>query len=131
MAKVKVVTAYVDLSLTKRPSAEFHALGSRLKAAVEPHCAFRVFEHFPYEHCWAHPFHALPAANLRAEDRFPTDAEHVRSNLIQHSPLQWLKLAMDEDPTPDVFVWLGYTIMKQGAFTGKPVTETAIGDFLH
>lgn len=126
--KVKVVTAYVDLGLTKRPSGEFHHLGHKLIDACWPHV--RVYGDFPFMWCWAHELGALPAANLRAEDRFATDLEHVRSNLIQHSPLQWLTLAAEEDPLPDVFVWLGYSIMKQGDFTGKPVTAAAVGTFL-
>lgn len=128
--KVKLVTAYVDLGLTKRPSEEFHALGNRLINAAWPHV--RAFTDFPYQRCWvASAVHyEVPAANARAEDRFATDTEHVRSNIIQHSPVQWLSLAAAEDPAPDVFVWLGYSILKQGDFTGKRLQEQHVVDFL-
>lgn len=130
MAKVQVVTAYVDLGLTKRPSAEFNEQGYRLHHA----CAgrIRVFDGFPYQRCWlAQEVHyEVPAANPRAEDRFATDTEHVRSNILQHSPIQWLRDAYDMDPDVDVFVWLGYSLLKQGDFTGKRITEEHVVRFL-
>lgn len=132
MAKVKVVTAYVDLNLTRRPSADFHALGNRLIDACWPNV--RAFINFPFEKCWAveaaRECGADRAANSRAPDRFETDDEHLRSNLVQHSPLQWMKMAAAEDPSPDVFVWLGYSILKQGDFTGKRLREEHVVEFL-
>lgn len=127
---VKAVTAYVDLGLKKRPSEEFHALGRRLVCASMPHV--RVFRDFPFSECWVpQEFNwIVSAANPRAEDRFATDDEHVCSNMIQHSPMQWLRLAAEEDPEPDVFVWIGYSVMKQGAFTGRPVAEAHVSNFL-
>lgn len=128
--KVKAVTAYVDLGLTQRPSLDFHVLGQRLIRA----CGGRVtvFNEFPFESCWAaRAFPGLPAANPRALDRFVTDKEHVRSNLIQHSPVQWVAKAYARDPfDTDVFVWMGYSLLKQGAFTGKPITEDHVSNFL-
>lgn len=131
MAKVKVVTAYVDLNLTKRPSTEFHATGFKLLDAVDS-SQMRLFANFPFSYCWAGDQFGVkyPPANPRAEDRFVTEDEHLRSNLIQHSPLQWVSEAAAEDPEPDVFVWMGYSIMKQGAFTGKPVCQKNVVEFL-
>lgn len=132
MARVQVVTAYVDLRLTKRPSEEFHRQGARLRAS----CALagvpvRCFQDFPFTDCWAvQQCDSYPAANKRAEDRFADDNEHIRSNLIQHSPLQWLSLAAAADPDPDIFVWMGYTLMKQGDFTGKPIKAEHVASFL-
>jgi len=130
--KVRVVTAYVDLGLAKRSVGEFYILGDRLYRACEPD--FRAFIRFPFEECWLTKEMRRQvgwiAANHRAEDRFETDMEHVRSNIIQHSPMQWLKLAMAEDPLSDVFVWMGYSIMKQGDFTGKRITPEHVREFL-
>lgn len=130
MQKVKVVTAYVDLGLSKRPASSFHALGQELALACGER--IRVYPDFPFQRCWvaAETQAAYPAANRRAEDRFVNDTEHVRSNIIQHSPLQWLTLAAAEDPEPTAFVWLGYSILKQGDFTGKRVRPKDVHKFL-
>lgn len=131
--KVKVVTAYCDLGLTKRPSAEFHALGGDLLAAcAAADVPWRFFDDYPFLLTWV-PFeflHITKAANPRAEDRFATDLEHLKSNMIQHSPVQWLEEAAAEDPEPDVFVWLGYSLTKQGDFTGKPIRPEDVHKFL-
>ena len=128
--KVKAVTAYVDLGLEKRPSVEFHMLGNRLIRACDGR--IHVFNAFPFERCWAaREFGGLPAANPRATDRFVTDVEHVRSNLLQHSPVQWVALASAQDlDDTDVYVWMGYSILKQGDFTGKRITEEHVAQFL-
>lgn len=130
MASVKVVSAYVDLGLTKRPSKDFYRLGDQLERAVGEH--IKVFRDFSFPQCWAvgEFGNKYPPANPLAPDRFVDVDEHLRSNLIQHSPLQWLQMALDEDPTPDVFVWMGYSIMKQGEFTGKLITEQIVSEFL-
>lgn len=130
MAIAKVVTAYVDLGLTKRPSADFHAMGALLTAACP---RIRVFRDFPFHNCWTVPEFwstMYPPANARAPDRFVNAEEHVRSNLIQHCPVQWVQMAAAEDPVPDVFVWMGYSIFKQGAFTGKPIAAEHVASFL-
>jgi len=126
---VKVVTAYVDLGLAQRPSSSFHALGDRLVAACPN---IKVFRNFPYDKCWLveEGFDRLPPANPRALDRFDTEDEHRRSNVIQHSPVQWVQLAAEEDHKADVFVWIGYSVFKQGDFTGKPVRECDVAEFL-
>ena len=132
MARVKVVTAYVDLGLAKRTSKDFHVLGTHLIGACKGLASVHNFTGYLFGHCWAVEMFGShsPPANKRAEDRFMNQDEHLRSNLIQHSPLQWLTLAAEADPEPDVFVWMGYSILKQGAFTGKPVTKEAIQGFL-
>lgn len=129
--KVKVITAYVDLGLTKRPSEAFHNYGMELLEAVGGR-NMRVFHDYPFLMTWV-PFEFLyieKAANPRAEDRFATDLEHLKSNMIQHSPVQWLEEAAAEDPEPDVFVWMGYSLMKQGDFTGKRITADHVRKFL-
>lgn len=132
MPSVKVVTAYVDLGLTKRPSAEFHKLGSQLISACTGYGdQIRAFLDFQYDTCWAvreTPAEYAPA-NPTAWDRFTTVEEHRRSNLIQHSPLQWMQMAAQEDPA-DVYVWLGYSILKQGDFTGHRCKVEQLQPFL-
>ncbi len=131
MAKVKVVSAYCDLNLTLRPSTDFHVLGERLERA----CAgrIRVFKDFRFKNCWAwQEFGDIykPAHPWCPEDRFVSWDECYRWTLLQHSPCQWVWDAYLEDPSADVYVWIGYSIMKQGGFTGKPVQEHHITEFL-
>lgn len=130
MNKVKVVTAYVPLTVQNMKPESFHELGSRLACACGDR--IRVFRDFPYNECWLAreiPPGVSPA-NPRALDRFATEEEHLRSNVVQHSPVQWVSLAAAEDPEPDVFVWMGYSLLKQGDFTGKRITEAHVVNFL-
>ncbi len=131
MAKVKVVSAYCDLGLTLRPSTDFHVLGDRLVQACGDR--IRVFKDFKFKDCWAYQefdHDYMPAHPWCPEDRFVNWDECYRWTLLQHSPCQWVFDAYLEDPTPDVYVWIGYSIMKQGGFTNKPVQEHHIAEFL-
>ena len=132
MAKVQVVTAYVPLKVQNMNEEQFHALGTRLcNAAIDGGASVKCFDDFPFEDCWLaqeNPPHKC--ANPRATDRFATDEEQWRSNIIQHSPMQWVSLAAAADPEPEVFVWLGYSLLKQGDFTGKRITEKHVTDFV-
>jgi hypothetical protein len=130
MARTKVVTAYVDLGLSQRPPESFHALGDRLIACCPN---IRVFRDFPFSECWLNRdanASWYPPANERAPDRFANCEEHWRSNVLQHTPVQWVEMAAAEDPEPDVFVWIGYSVFKQGDFTGKPVRQEDVCEFL-
>lgn len=128
MKIVKAVTACVDMGLSLRSLEHTHALGRRLLDA----CAGRsVFYECPYAQVWT--VQELPGfmpANTRAEDRFATAVEHQRSNYVQHMPVQMLARAYEKFPEVDVFVWLGYTLLKQGNFTGKLITEEHVSAFL-
>lgn len=126
---VKVVTAYVDLGLTKRPPESFHALGAKLIACCP---SIRVFRDFPFDQCWLNKENAAwyPPANERAPDRFANYEEHWRSNVLQHTPVQWVEMAAAEDPEPDVFVWIGYSVFKQGGWNARPVRQEDVCEFL-
>jgi hypothetical protein len=131
MTKVRLVSAYVDLGLTKRPAPDFHVLGNQLEAAAKGRS--RIFRNFPFAECWlpwTFTWNAHPPANPRAEDRFVSELEHVRSNYIQHSPMQWMHTAWEEDHSSDVFVWMGYSILKQGDFTGRRIKPWHVTAFL-
>lgn len=129
MARTKVVTAYVDLGLNRRPAASFHALGDRLISCCPN---IRVFRDFPFSECWLNHENAAwyPPANERATDRFDNCEEHWKSNVLQHTPIQWVEMAAAEDPEPEVFVWIGYSVFKQGEHTGLPVREQDVSLFL-
>lgn len=125
---VKVITAYCDLGLTKRPKEEFHAFGENLIDACSPDIhAYTYDMHDAWNWSSCKDF---PAANARAYDRFDDDLEHARSNLIQHTPIQWLEEACLDFPQTDVFVWMGYSILKQGGHTGNLLKPHHVSEFV-
>lgn len=129
--RVRVVTGYVPLKVQHMNPLEFHAHGDRLDLAVGNHCKMTVFRDFPYEKCWlAKEDPPRIGGNPRAEDRFASDEEHVRSNVVCNQFVEWAWQAYKKHPKTDVIVALTYTVMKQGAFTGKPVEAKHIGEFL-
>lgn len=128
MTKVKVITACVEMGLSKRPLAETHKLGHALIDATKNRCRWYNPR---LDRIWTvEDFPGLRAANARATDRFATIEEHERSNYVQHMPVQWLEHAYSRHPEIDVFVWLGYTLLKQGDFTGKKITPQHVTDFV-
>lgn len=122
--RVKVVTAYCDLGLSKRPAKEFHSLGQQLVDACGEDNII-VYKYAPEEAWTWDAYKGYPAANARALDRFAYAHEHERSNLIQHTPVQWLERAKGESGA-DIFVWLGYSLLKQGEFTGKRIMPSHV-----
>lgn len=125
--RVRAVSAYVPLSLHTRQ--HFHTLGAKLTYACNGNITF--FWNFPFEDCWlAQENPPWKAANARAIDRFRTDDEHIRSNIVQHSPTQWAMLAAAQHPEVDVWVWLGASILKQGAWRNNQITCDHIAEFL-
>lgn len=125
---VKVITAYCDLGLTKRPRQEFTDQGDQLIWAAGKD--IKVYE-YDKNDAWNWPkYKDYPAANARAFDRFADELEHARSNLIQHTPVQWLEEAAMDFPQTDVFVWMGFSLLKQGDFTGKRIQPHHVAEFV-
>lgn len=127
--KVKVVTAYVPLPVKHLNREQYRHLGDRLVRACGED-RIRVFYDFPVEDCWAYSYRDLPPAQPVAGDRYATPGDFVLSNIVQHQRTTWARLAAEEDPDANVFVWLDYGILKQGGFTGRPVTEELVTEFL-
>lgn len=127
MTTVRAVSAYVPL--LQRTGLQFHEWSTRLVTACDGNITF--FSPFPFEQCWLAQEHPpWKAANARATDRFQNDDEHIRSNIIQHSPTQWATMAAAADPSVDVWVWLGASLLKQGAWRNNQITEAHIAEFL-
>jgi len=130
MPKVKVVTAYVPLTVSHLSRDKYHELGSRLEAACDGD--FVMFDDFPFKNCWLAMAEELPPANPDVPaDRYPTPKDNVRSNIVQHQRTSWAMQAMAEYPDVDIWVWLDLGVLKQGDWTGRPVTEDNIRDFLN
>lgn len=131
MNKVKAVTAWTPAGITSHqyPDGRREALLARLTAACDG--ALKVYDPFPWGDIWlVQENPPWKAANMRAVDRFPTDDDHIKSNIIQHWRTQAAMNLLAEDPTLDVIVWLDYGVMKQGAWRNNPVTEDHIRLFL-
>lgn len=130
MPKVKVVTAYVPLTVTHLSKSKYHELGERLERACDGDFVF--FDNYPFKNCWLSMAQDLPPANPDVpSDRYPTPKDNVRSNIVQHQRTSWAMQAMAEYPDVDIWVWLDLGVLKQGDWTGRPVTEQDIRDFLN
>jgi hypothetical protein len=129
MPKVAVVSAFVPLNVRHLTADAYHELGQRMLDATKGR--YRFFDNFPLEECWLSKENPplVPAAPTPS-DRYATDADYVRSNIVQHSRTQWALKAWREDPTIDTIIWLDLGILKQGAHTGKPVTEDDVSQFV-
>ena len=134
MRSVKVVTAYVPLDVKHLSPEQYKEYGDRLAAAIPDN--IRRYDDYPLSACWLyqwlldHDFIDFPPATAVPSDRYETPRHMVNSNIVQHQRTSWMRMAMEEDPKVDVLVWLDYAILKQGAFTGKPVTEQHVADFV-
>ena len=127
--KAKVVTAFVPLEVRHQTALTYKALGDRLVRAVGAD-KIRVFDNFPFEDCWCSNLSALPPASAVPSDRYATPADMVKSNIVQHQRTTWAMMAAAEDPSIDVIIWLDYGILKQGDWTGRPVTEEIVAKFI-
>jgi hypothetical protein len=130
MRKVKVVTAYVPLNVSHLSAAKYHELGAALTRACDGDIKF--FDDYPFDKCWLALADDMPPANPDVPaDRYPTPKDNVRSNIVQHQRTTWAMQAMAEEPDVDVWVWLDLGVLKQGDWTGRPVTEDNIRAFLN
>lgn len=129
MTKVGVVTGFVPLKVKHLTRDQFSALGSRLKRA----CADVTFvEHISsLDDMWLlreNP--PMVPANPVPGDRYAGPIENVLSNIVQHNRTEWALRAAMQYPDIDVWVWLDYGILKQGAWRNEPVTEDHVSSFL-
>lgn len=133
MNKILVVSGYVPLTVHHMGKDKYKELGNDLKTVVE-HAGVRMcmFDNFPYEDCWlAKEDPPMIGANPRAQDRFATDAEQARCNVVCNQFIEWAHDAYrDHGDEEDVVVVMVSTVMKQGDFTGKPVYGEHILEFL-
>lgn len=134
MRKVRVVSAYVPLNVRHLSREQYADYGKRMAAAIPRNV--RIYYDYPLSLCWCHSFLQdvgglnFPPATSVPADRYATPADMTMSNIVQHQRTQWLMYTALEDPDADVLVWLDYAILKQGAFTGKPVTTEQIEQFV-
>ena len=133
MNKVLVVSGYVPLQVKHLDTAAYRALGDQLKQACNKACIpYHIFEDYPYEKCWlAQDNPPMVGANARATDRFDTDEQHAKSNVVCNQFVQWAWEAYKKHPKVDVIVWFVYSLLRQGDFTGNRITQAHIIDFLH
>ena len=142
--RVKAVTGFVPLKGVKPRGGEtgeltfpeYHRYADRLKLCLGD--ALHVFRPWPLEACWLYQWLEARGMNMdklavpyvAPADRFETAQAFAQSNIVQHERLRWMELVALSDPTIDVLVWLDYAVLKQGAFTGKRVTEDHVWEFM-
>ena len=130
---VKAVTAYVPLEVKHLTPEQYKAYGDRLHDALDDRI---VMFDCPLEACWLYRWLKkkdwldLPPATEVPSDRYATPHHMVLSNIVQHNRTMWACIASDLRPEVDAWVWLDYAVLKQGGWTGKPVTEQIILDFM-
>lgn len=128
MNKIKVVTAYVPLSVKHLTRDTYMDYGKRLAEACGGDLIFR--NGFPLDKCWSYEMcKDLPPAAPVPADRYDSPQVNVMSNIVQHTRTQWALDAM-ADYAPDVVVWLDLAVMKQGAWRNNQLNEQHVRDFL-
>lgn len=134
LTKIKVVSAYVPLDVRHLTREQYLNYGSMLADAVGRE-NMRIYN-TPLEQCWLYKLmdkegklDLLPATQVPS-DRYASPLHMVKSNIVQHQRTTWLKQAADEFPEVDTLIWLDLAIMKQGGFTGKPVTADVLRQFV-
>lgn len=127
---VGVVSAFLPLKVKHMSADRYEELGTRMLTAAHRAGAIPGMFRNPIETCWSYDLcTGLPPATETPADRYATPEDHVRSHIVQHTRTQWaLELLASRDL--DVIVWLDYGILKQGDFTGKPVTEDDVSWFV-
>ncbi len=108
--RVKFVTAYVPLlTMPHRSDAEYRRLGDQLQRMD---LDVRAYVDFPLAQCWLYQ-HLITLPELpKAEAAGNLSKNTLAYHIVQHSKTQWLRMAYEEDPTADVYVWVDYGILK-------------------
>lgn len=129
MNKIAVVTGYVPLNVQHMNTLEFKDYLQQLEHAVYP-VRMQTYDNYRYAECWlARCNPPMIGANPRAEDRFKTDEDHARNNVVCCQFVDWA-LQTSRYIEADVIVAMTATVMKQGDFTGKRVKAEHIQEFL-
>ncbi len=137
--KVKAVSAYVPLDVKHLTREQYKAYGDGLVEALGD--KIKIFWDYPLEDCWLYKWLKdkswrgerwleLPPAHATASDRYATPQHFVWSNIVQHQRTSWAVEASRNDPEVEAWVWLDLGVLKQGDWTGKPVTKQIIADFM-
>lgn len=128
--RVRAVSAWTDAGINSLHYKPGRA--DDLIARLTDACAGRLrFLNIPWEDIWlVQENPPWKAANARATDRFPTDDDHIKSNIIQHWRTQAAMQLLAEEPDLDVICWLDAGILKQGAWRNNQVTEDHVREFL-
>lgn len=134
--RVSVCTGYVPLEVRHLTKQQYMDYGARLHSAVNAGGAYFDLFHTDLNDCWLTqwlrdeaPGIVFPPANDVPADRYATPQHMVLSNIVQHQRTMWLRQGALAHPDADVLVWLDLGILKQGDWTGKPVTEKVVTDF--
>lgn len=136
--KVRVVMGDVPLNLKGGVHVDGHAttqehrreLGARLIEACDGKAI--TFLNFPLEKCWL--YKDDPPLTCEAlgpwEHKFPSVEEYAKWCMVICQFIEWGYMAYKNDPSIDMIVHFSYTLLKQGDFSGKPITQDHVRDFL-
>ena len=117
--QVKLVTGYVPIPNHPRSAAEYGALGEKLSGVPVPKKAFykRVEDTWLWHvvHAKSIIVPAMPGDNPAKN----TMAYHC----VNHEKSAWLMRAANEDPKPDIFVWIDYGIFRLPGINNQAICE--------
>jgi hypothetical protein len=129
--QVGVVTAFVPLPVKHLTATQYHDYGASLRAATKEAGAQWCFFSDDYDDMWLSAENPpMVPANPVPEDRYAGPLENAMSNVVQHNRTAWALRAAEKHPEIDVWVWLDYGIMKQGAWRNNQLTEASVTKFL-
>jgi hypothetical protein len=127
--KVGVVTGFIPLPVKHLSEDQYRELGQRLSKACEGHTFFRGGGKL--EDCWAYTLcTGLPPDMPVPADRYVSPEVNVMSHIVQHQRTTWAEQASKAHPYVEVWCWLDYGVLKQGAWRNNPVTEYSVKRFL-
>jgi hypothetical protein len=128
---VGVVTGFIPLPVKHLSETRYHELYRELHDAVLGAGAVLSKQGGTLAECWAYPMcTGFPPANPPPPDRYETPEINVMSHIVQHQRTTWAMRAMYENPEVDIWVWLDYGIMKQGAWRNKQITPESVRNFI-
>jgi len=122
---VRLVTGHVHLPSADfyRSPVDFAKYSDRLlKAPVEK----SVFAEWPLDGCWLYPhvhseFSEPPTVPLSAQGNPAKDTIDYMTVLAQKT--EWMRLAYENDPAAEAYVWMDYGIFHQEGFTEELVAD--------
>ena len=127
--KVGVVSGFIPLPVRHLTERQYRDYWMQLLRAIGgiPHYAGGG----RLDDCWAYDLcTGLPPANPPPADRYATQEINVMSHIVQHQRTTWALEAAQLFPAVNVWVWLDYGIMKQGAWRHNQITPESVQKFI-
>lgn len=124
-AKIRVVTAYVEIPNHPRSPVEYGKLSKQLVSALGDFQPM-VFAKDTIRNLWMTPFierQVRKGHHIRAAQGDNPAKNSMEYHAVQHNKFEWLERALMADPEADTFVWIDIGAMALPGFDGGTLTE--------